>query len=88
MNDQSGAARAARRKNVSAVPQCAPCSAERRSFAAQRLERTDADERHALPHDPGAPVGVDVEFDVARDGTVRGFAASTEYGVIEVKRVR
>ena len=36
----------------------------------------------------GAPVGVDVEFDVARDGTVRGFAANTEYGVIEVKRVR
>lgn len=37
---------------------------------------------------PSAPVGVDVEFDVARDGTVRGFAASTEYGLIEVKRVR
>jgi Domain of unknown function (DUF3471) len=37
---------------------------------------------------PVAPVGVDVEFDVARDGTVRGFAANTEYGVIEVKRVR
>ena len=36
----------------------------------------------------GAPVGVDVEFDVDRDGTVRGFAASTEYGLIEVKRVR
>ena len=36
----------------------------------------------------GAPVGVDVEFDVARDGTVRGFAANTEYGLIEVKRVR
>jgi hypothetical protein len=35
-----------------------------------------------------APIGVDVEFDVARDGTVRGFAANTEYGVIEVKRVR
>lgn len=33
-------------------------------------------------------MGYDVEFDVARDGTVRGFAASTEYGVIEVKRVR
>ena len=37
---------------------------------------------------PSAPVGVDVEFDVARDGTVRGFAANTEYGVIEVQRVR
>ena len=36
---------------------------------------------------PSAPIGVDVEFDVARDGTVRGFAANTEYGVIEVKRV-
>ena len=33
-------------------------------------------------------MGVDVEFDVAGDGTVRGFAASTEYGLIEVKRVR
>lgn len=37
---------------------------------------------------PIAPIGVDVEFDVDRDGTVRGFAANTEYGVIEVKRVR
>ena len=37
---------------------------------------------------PNAPIGVDVEFDVARDGTVRGFAANTEYGIIEVKRVR
>ena len=38
---------------------------------------------------PGAPnpPGVDVEFDVARDGTVRGFAANTEFGLIEVKRV-
>jgi hypothetical protein len=33
-------------------------------------------------------MGYDVEFDVADDGTVRGFAASTEYGLIEVKRVR
>lgn len=33
-------------------------------------------------------MGYDVEFDVARDGTVRGFAANTEYGLIEVKRVR
>lgn len=33
-------------------------------------------------------MGVDIEFDVARDGTVRGFAADTEYGVIEVTRVR
>jgi len=32
--------------------------------------------------------GVDVKFDVARDGTVRGFAASTEFGLIEAKRVR
>jgi hypothetical protein len=38
---------------------------------------------------PGATIpGVDVEFDVARDGTVRGFAANTEFGVIEVERVR
>jgi hypothetical protein len=37
---------------------------------------------------PIAPIGVDIEFDVARDGTVRSFAASTEYGLIEVKRVR
>ena len=37
---------------------------------------------------PSTPIGVNVEFDVARDGTVRGFAANTEYGVIEVKRVR
>ena len=40
-----------------------------------------------VPGSPNAP-GVDVEFDVARDGTVRGFAASTELGLIEVKRVR
>ena len=33
-------------------------------------------------------MGVDIEFDVARDGTVRGFAADTEYGLIEVMRVR
>ncbi len=33
-------------------------------------------------------MGVNVEFDVAADGTVRGFAASTEFGLIEVKRVR
>jgi hypothetical protein len=37
---------------------------------------------------PTAPVGVDIEFDVARDGTVRGFAADTELGLIEVTRVR
>ena len=37
---------------------------------------------------PGAPIGVDIEFDVARDGGVRGFAARTEFGVIEVKRAR
>jgi len=36
---------------------------------------------------PTAPIGVDVKFDVARDGTVRSFAANTEYGLIEVKRV-
>ena len=36
----------------------------------------------------GAPIGVDIEFDVADDGIVRGFAAKTEYGLIEVKRVR
>ena len=28
------------------------------------------------------------EFDVSGDGTVRGFAVNTEYGLIEVKRVR
>ena len=33
-------------------------------------------------------MGVDIEFDVARDGAVRGFAADTEYGLIEVTRVR
>ncbi len=33
-------------------------------------------------------MGIDVEFDVGRDGTVRGFAANTEYGLIEVTRVR
>jgi hypothetical protein len=37
---------------------------------------------------PTAPVGVDVEVDVARDGTVRGFAANTEYGDLEEQRVR
>jgi uncharacterized protein DUF3471 len=38
---------------------------------------------------PGAVLpGIDIEFDVARDGAVRGFAANTELGVIEVKRVR
>ena len=33
-------------------------------------------------------MGYDLEFDVAADGTVRGFATNTEYGLIEVKRVR
>lgn len=39
---------------------------------------------------PGSPTppNVDVEFDVARDGNVRGFAANTEFGLVEVKRVR
>ncbi len=45
-------------------------------------------EREFFLMGPSAPVGVDVEFDVARDGIVRGFAASTEYGLIEVTRVR
>ena len=36
----------------------------------------------------GVSPGVDIEFDVARDGTVRGFAANTEFGLIEVNRVR
>lgn len=36
----------------------------------------------------GVPSGVDIEFDVARDGAVRGFAANTELGLIEVTRVR
>ena len=29
-----------------------------------------------------------IEFDVARDGTVRGFSADTEFGPIRMKRVR
>lgn len=33
-------------------------------------------------------MGYDVRFDVANDGTVRGFASETEYGLIEMKRVR
>jgi hypothetical protein len=33
-------------------------------------------------------MGYDVEFDVGADGTVRGFTSNTEYGLIEVKRVR
>ena len=37
---------------------------------------------------PGAPIGVDVEFDVARDGTVHGFAANTEFGLLELERGR
>ncbi len=39
---------------------------------------------------PGSmnPPNVDLEFDVARDGTVRGFVATTEFGLVEVKRVR
>jgi hypothetical protein len=37
---------------------------------------------------PISPIGIDIEFDVARDGTVRGFDANTEFGVIEAKRVR
>jgi hypothetical protein len=38
---------------------------------------------------PNMPApGVDIEFDIARDGDVRGFTASTELGLIEVKRVR
>jgi hypothetical protein len=32
--------------------------------------------------------GVPIKFDVGRDGTVRGFAADTEFGVIKMKRVR
>lgn len=40
-----------------------------------------------VPSSPTLP-NVDIEFDVARDGTVRGFAASTEFGLVEVKRVR
>lgn len=36
----------------------------------------------------GVSPGVDIEFDVANDGTVRGFTASTEFGLIEVTRVR
>jgi Domain of unknown function (DUF3471) len=33
-------------------------------------------------------MGIDVEFDVGDDGIVRGFAANTDYGLVEVKRVR
>lgn len=36
----------------------------------------------------GGLPGVDVEFDLTRDGAVRGFSANTELGLIEVKRVR
>ena len=48
---------------------------------------TETDFFLMVPGGP-APPGVDIEFDVARDGTVRGFSASTEFGLIEVKRVR
>ena len=40
-----------------------------------------------VPGSPNPP-NVDIEFEVARDGTVRGFAASTEFGLVKVKRVR
>jgi hypothetical protein len=40
-----------------------------------------------VPGSPNPP-GVDVEFDVARGGGVRGFAAYTEFGLIRMKRVR
>ena len=33
-------------------------------------------------------MGWGLEFDVATDGTVRGFSANTEYGLIEMTRVR
>jgi hypothetical protein len=33
-------------------------------------------------------MGWDLEFDVAADGTVRGFAVNTDYGLIEMTRVR
>jgi hypothetical protein len=33
-------------------------------------------------------MGWELEFDVAIDGTVLGFAANTEYGLIEMTRVR
>ena len=31
---------------------------------------------------------VDIDSTSADDGTVRGFATNTEYGLVEVKRVR
>ena len=53
------------------------------------LRATSETEFFLKARDAFAPLpGVTVEFDVARDGTVRGFAANTEFGVIEVKRVR
>lgn len=33
-------------------------------------------------------MGYDVEFDVGRDGTVRGFDVDTEYGLIRLTRLR
>jgi hypothetical protein len=33
-------------------------------------------------------LGYQLKFDVAADGTVRGFATNTEYGLIEMTRVR
>jgi hypothetical protein len=33
-------------------------------------------------------MGYELKFDVAADGTVRGFAVNTEYGLIEMTRVR
>jgi len=31
---------------------------------------------------------IDVEFDVGRDGAVRGFVANTEFGVVKARRAR
>jgi hypothetical protein len=33
-------------------------------------------------------MGWDLEFDVGADGNVRGFAVNTEYGLVEMERVR
>jgi hypothetical protein len=52
------------------------------------LRATSETEFFLMVPGSSSPPGVDIVFDVARDGTVRGFAANTEFGLIEVNRVR
>lgn len=52
------------------------------------LRATSETEFFAMVPGSPSPPGIDVEFDVGRDGEVRGFAASAELGLIEVERVR